>query len=259
MIKREYKKAFGYLLFLTIVLFFARDAFSDVTYSTSFPVNDGGPLRIAADREGNLYVTTQILSGAKVWRFDKDYNLVGYINDFQRPVGIAVDRAKRVFVGDYKKGSIGVYSSTGEFLFYLGSGQGEFGHPNDITVDSKGNIYVSDSTNNVVKVYDPDGTLRFTIGGYGTADGQMIFPTGITVDEYAQELYVVDHLNIRIEVFDLSGNFKRKFTSSYLLRPQGIAVSNGKVYVVDIYHSSVKVFDTLGNYITSIGIYGSGP
>lgn len=259
MIKREYKKAFGYLLFLAIVLFFARDAFSDVTYSTSFPVNDGGPLRIAADREGNLYVTTQTSSGAKVWMFNKYYNLLGYINDFQRPVGIAVDRAKRVFVGDYKKGSIGVYNNSGEFLFYLGNGQGEFGHPNDITVDSKGNIYVSDSTNNVVKVYDPDGTLRFTIGGYGTADGQMIFPTGITVDEYAQELYVVDHLNIRIEVFDLSGNFKRKFTSSYLLRPQGIAVSNGRVYVVDIYHSSVKVFDTLGNYITSIGIYGSGP
>ncbi len=121
-------------------------------------------------------------------------------------------------------------------------------------------MYVSDSTNNVVKVYSPDGALQFTIGGYGTADGQMIFPTGIFVDEYAKELYVVDHINIRIEVFDLyNGNFKRKFTSSYLLRPQGIAVSNGKVYVVDIYHSSVKVFDTDGNYITSIGVYGSGP
>lgn len=259
MIKREYKKAFGYLFFLAIILFFAQDAFSAVTYLTTYPVGDAGPLRVATDREGNISVTTQNLSGARVWRFDRDGNFIGYINDFQRPVGIAVDRGKRVFVGDYKKGSIGVYNSSGQFLYYLGSGEHEFGHPNDITTDSNGNVYVSDSTNNVVKVYSPDGALQFTIGGYGTADGQMIFPTGITIDEYAQELYVVDHLNIRIEVFDLNGNFKRKFTSSYLLRPQGIAVSNGRVYVVDIYHSSVKVFDTIGNYITSIGVYGSGP
>lgn len=259
MIRREYKKAFGYLLFLAIILFSAQGALSAVTYITSYPVGDGGPLRIATDREGNISVTTQNLSGARVWRFDRDGNFTGYIDDFQRPVGIAVDRANRIFVGDYKRGSIGVYSSSGQFLYYLGAGEHEFGHPNDIAVDSRGYVYVSDSTNNVVKVYSPDGTLQFTIGGYGTADGQMIFPTGIFVDEYARELYVVDHLNIRIEVFDLNGNFKRKFTSSYLLRPQGIAVSNGKVYVVDIYHSSVKVFDTTGNYITSIGVYGSGP
>lgn len=255
----RYYKRYALLLIFAIAFFFGRDAFGTVTYSTSFPVGDEGPLRIATDRVGNIYVTTKKLSGARVWRLDKDGNLLGYIDGFQRPVGIAVDRSNRVFVGDYKRGSVEVYSTLGVLLYSLGKGEGEFGLPNDIAIDERGYVYVTDSTNNVVKVYSSDGAFQFSFGGYGTADGQMIFPTGIAIDEYGKEVYVVDHLNVRIEVFDLNGNFKRKFTSSYLLRPQGIAVSNGKVYVVDAYHSSVKVFDTAGGYITSIGRYGSGP
>lgn len=258
-IKKEYKKVYPLLVILAVAILFAQGAFAAVTYSTSFYVGDGGPLRIATDRGGNIYTTTQSLSSAKVWLLSKDGSLTGYINDFERPVGIAVDRSGRVYAGDYKKGSVGVYSPAGKFLYYLGKGEGEFGHPNDIAIDRRGYVYVTDSTNNCVKVYSGDGQFQFSFGSYGSADGQMIFPTGITIDDFAQEVYVVDHLNIRIEVFDLNGNFKRKFTSSYILRPQGIAVSNGKVYVVDAYHSSVKVFDTNGGYITSIGIYGSGP
>ncbi len=119
MIKREYKKAFGYLLFLAIILFSAQDALSGVTYITSYPVGDGGPLRIATDREGNISVTTQNLSGARVWMFDRDGNFTGYINDFQRPVGIAVDRANRIFVGDYKRGSIGFTAVQGNSFIIL--------------------------------------------------------------------------------------------------------------------------------------------
>ncbi len=252
------RRVYIFFLIFTMFIFYSQDCLGGVTYQSSISVGDGGPLRIATDREGRIYVTTQDIYSARVWEFDSSGNFSGYIDDFKRPVGIAVDRSGKVYVGSYKKGSIGVYDRGGRFLYYLGQGEGEFGHPNDIATDSRGYVYVSDSTNNLVKVYSSDGTFQFSIGGYGSADGQMNFPTGITIDEYAQELYVVDHLNIRIEVFDLNGNFKRKFTSSYLLRPQGIAVSNGKVYVVDIYHSSVKVFDTNGNYITSIGVYGPG-
>lgn len=257
---KEYKKVYALLLIVTVALLFGQDALGAITYSNSFSVSDGDPMRIATDRQGNIYVSSiQTMTNTRVWKFSSNGNLLGYVNGFiGRPTGLAVDRANKVYIGDYKKGSVGVYSNSGNFLYYLGKGEKEFGHPNEILVDSRGFVYVSDSTNNLVKVYSQDGTFQFSFGGYGTADGQMIFPTGLAIDEYAQELYVVDHLNVRIEVFDLNGNFKRKFTSSYLLRPQGIAVLNGKVYVVDDYHSSVKIFDTVGTYIASIGIYGSG-
>ncbi len=231
------------------------------TYLASIPANIGEPARIAIDHMGFLYVS--IPESGKILKFSPDGSQVGTISGFQEPFSLAVSSTlNRVYVGDARNGSVGVVNADGTLLFNLGKGRGEFGIPGDIAVASDGSVYVTDSPNNVVKVYNPDGSFRVSFGGAGVNAGQMIFPTGVALDESNQEIYVVDHSNGRVEIFDFSGGFKRSFSrfgggSGKLTRPQGIWVSRGRVYVADSFQGSVAVFNANGTFIADIGQFGS--
>ncbi len=231
------------------------------TYLTSLPTNIGEPARIAIDSMGFLYVS--VPEGGKILKFSPDGSQIDSIGGFQEPFSLAVDSTlNRVYVGDAKDGRVGVVNAEGALLFNLGKGRGEFGIPGDIAVASDGSVYVTDSPNDVVKVYNPDGSFRISFGGTGIYAGQMVFPTGIAVDDSNQEIYVVDHSNARVEVFDFSGSFKRSFSrfgggSGNLTRPQGIWVSKGRVYVADSFQGSVAVFNANGTFIANIGQFGS--
>ncbi|TAN45589.1 MAG: 6-bladed beta-propeller [Nitrospirae bacterium] len=232
----------------------------------------GNPIRIAKDKAGLLYAT--VPADGKVLIYSQSGMLYNTIeSSFNKPVSIAVDDLNRIYVGDSSNGSVTVIDPTGKFLFKLGAGNGEFGLPSDIAIASNGKSYVVDSSNNRVKIYNNDGQ---SAGSFGiacvtpisgvpvcNAQGQFNFPTGIAVDDIAGEVYVVDSNNARVQVFDLSGSFKRSFGSfgdaaGQFSRPQGIAVAEGYVYVVDSYHARIQVYDLSGNYIMNIGSYGSG-
>jgi len=229
-------------------------------YLTSIATEHGEPARIAIDNTGFLYAS--VPESGLVLKFSPDGSQVGAIRGFLEPLGVAVNNQNRVYVGDIKDGSVKVIDPDGGILFSLGTGRGEFGIPGDIAIASDGTVYVSDSSNDVVKVYDPVGTFRFSFGGSGSSAGQMIFPTGVAVDDGNQEIYVVDHSNGRVVVFDFSGVAIRSFSGfgggdGQLTRPQGIAVSKGRVFVADAFQSSVVVFDRNGTYLGRIGQYGN--
>jgi DNA-binding beta-propeller fold protein YncE len=228
----------------------------DANYISSVAMPGETPIRIAADAKGILYVT--VPGEGKVLRFFQDGAPAGVIATSRQPLSVAADANGRLYVGDSLDGSVRVLSPDGSVLFSLGQGNGEFRMPGDIAVSSSGIIYVTDSQKNVVKTYNPDGTSRSSFGGYGAGNGQMIFPTGICVDDANSEVYVVDQTNNRVEVFDPNGVFQRSFGQGQLSRGQGITVAGGKVYVADAYLSTVKVFDTDGTVVASIGSYGSG-
>jgi hypothetical protein len=228
----------------------------NVNFLSSIPTNSGDPTRIAVDSTGIVYAA--VPSSGQVLKFSQDGATGGFIGGFTKPVSVAVDVSGRVYVGDYGDGSVSVISPAGKFLFRLGKGNGEFGVPGDIAVAGNGSVYVTDSKNSVVKVFASDGTSQFSFGSFGTAGGQMDFPTGIAVDDLNKEVYVVDHNNARVEVFDLQGSFLRTFGSfgsgdAQFTRPQGIYVVNGKVFVADAFQSTVKVFDTAGNAAGYVG------
>lgn len=63
---------------------------------------------------------------------------------------------------------------------------------------------------NTVQVYDASLSPSFTFGGTGSGDGQFNAVYGVS--NYSSELYCVDYDNRRVQVFDSSGNFIRKFS-----------------------------------------------
>jgi sugar lactone lactonase YvrE/4-hydroxy-3-methylbut-2-enyl diphosphate reductase IspH len=91
--------------------------------------------------------------------------------------------------------------------------------------------------------------------------GLFAFPQDLAVDS-ADNIYVTDYGNRRIQKFDNNGNFLQTWGvkgsgNGQFQVPSGIAIGNDFVYVVDNELNRVQKFDTSGKYITQWGSKGS--
>ena len=109
--------------------------------------------------------------------------------------------------------------------------------PCGVAVDEGGRIYVLEHRDHRVSVFQfsdgPDGPERpergftrmaHTIGGMGTADGELSYPQGVAVAHVKDggEVFVADTMNSRVSVFDRSGAFRRNI-GRMLPRPAHLA------------------------------------
>lgn len=125
------------------------------------------------------------------------------------PKGIAVDRRRQqVFVTDYGDPSVGISASVnvfdynGRLLKRLTEG---FGRPQGIAVDDN-NIYFVDAVMGQILVYDrsnyePNGT----IGTFGSAEGSLLLPMDLVLDEQAGKIYVTNNRMGRVASFAIPG------------------------------------------------------
>jgi len=58
-------------------------------------------------------------------------------------------------------------------------------------VDSSGNVYALDQDNNSIQKFNESGVFLTKWGSFGRGDGQLIYPTGIAVDD-SGNVYVTD-------------------------------------------------------------------
>ncbi len=119
-----------------------------------------------------------------------------------------------------------------------GSGaEGEnFNRPTDVAWDSNGNIYVADGYGNSrVAKYDRNGKWIKNWGSTGTGDGQFRVVHGIQIDA-ANNVYVADRDNRRIQVFDTEGTFKTQFRN--VGSPWAICISPGATQYLYVSNSN---------------------
>lgn len=162
------------------------------------------------------------------------------------------------------------YSHTIGMLALTGKG---FSNPVDIALGGKGVAFVINRSN---AFQAPQGAVRVTVvnyleqeylrqfGGFGTDEGQFIWPTSIAIDSKGN-VYVADEHRHDVQVFDNDGNYLRKIGEEgsgvgQLDRPSGLAVdSKDNLYVVDHMNNRIQVFDPSGKSIRTFGSAGSGP
>ena len=225
------------------------------------------PNGVHADREGRIYITDT--GFGMVMIFDQKEKApvtleAGGRSPFIKPVGVTTDPMGNIYVSDTANDKILVFDKERNFVKGLGM-KDEFKQPAGITVDPAGKrLYVVDTHKNQIAVLDLEsGDVVMTIGKRGREEGEFNFPSHIAVDPKGN-LYVVDTMNGRVQVFDPSGRFMRSFGKlgdgpGMFARPKGIALdSEGHIYVIDAAFNNVQIFNSEGQILMAFGGFGEG-
>lgn len=192
------------------------------------------PMGIALDTSGGIYVADEynhtirkvtpegeVTTLAGLAGVPGDDDKTGSDARFYFPVGIAVDSAGNVYVGDSSNHTIrkitpdGAVTTLAGLAGVPGSADGmgsdaRFNVPGGVAVDSMGNVYVADGLNYTIRKVTPTGVVT-TMGGLagvpGSADGtgsEARFsisgypsPASVAVDNIGN-LYVADPYNYTI-------------------------------------------------------------
>lgn len=197
------------------------------------------PQGIAADREGNFYITDQWDNKVKV--FDKQGKFVFAFGGFGEESGqfkaikaIAVDDKNGwIYVtdnyfptmfrgrsGEANQMRVQKFTKQGEFLLKFGDKKFKgmrlwppgfkyeypLDEPDGLAVDGKGNVYVLCSYSAEVKKYTHEGQLLAQWGKRGSDIGEFNDPQAIAIDK-EDNVYVADTENNRVQKFDSSGKF----------------------------------------------------
>ena len=183
-----------------------------------------GPVGIAVDKQGNVYVTDTW--NHRVEKFDAN-------GKFLTKWGYACD------IGTSACINAGFYG------------------PRGIALDSKGNVYVTDTGNKRVQVFDGNGTFLRAFGHLGSGQpdqkGDAAFdePIGIAVDQRTDTVYVADTHNKRVQKFDANGKYQGEFpVSGWQVQPGDepyIAVdADGNLFITDPPNKQVRKYTPAG-------------
>ncbi len=168
-----------------------------------------------------------------------------------------------------------IISAPVQFLWSATGDSTAFATPSDVDLDSLGNLYVVDTLNHRIVILDGNGNLAGVWGSLGADEGQFNFAwkenltadeadevaAGVAIDS-ADNVYVADVGNARIQKFDSSGGFLMQWntvsTDAGISQPYDLVVDGeGNVYTIDLEFFVTK-YDKTGNFITRWGGEGRG-
>lgn len=197
------------------------------------------------------------------------YSITGTgANELQSPVGVAVADDGRVFVVDFRKRRISVFTNNGRFLFSFNKTDGDVLRNPVHLVIRDGELWVTDRRHRTIFVYDLDGNFLREFDG-----GSDISWTPLALAFSPQgELRVTDVGSTnehRLLYFSEDGQrtgmvgqthqaLRLDDTPAGFYFPNGLAVAeDGRVYVSDGNNRRVQVFDAQGefqNFIDTSGV-----
>jgi len=241
------------------------------------------PYGVYSNGKGRIYVADSATGKIALFnKPEKKFEVIGRSGPGQltKAMGVVGDKSGNIYVTDARIRRIVVFNPKGQVINTMG-GQDVFVKPVGIALDEeRSRIYVADSYQHQIIALDMKGKILFRIGRSrkagkyhnGNADsawnrgynpGQFRFPTTIAVGKDGR-LIVVDSMNFRIQIFDHSGKFIKKFGSlgdgyGKFARPKGVAVdSQGNIYVSDAGFNNVQIFGPSGKLLLFFGSTGMG-
>jgi PKD repeat protein len=214
----------------------------------SFLVADSGNRRIQK-WENNHF---SLFAGPKV----HDINTVHMLSS------LSVDDDANMYVTDYLKNRIQIFSRTGSLIKQWGKqGQGpeEFNGPLSVHWHDSAHVYVVDFGNHRIQCFDHLGRYQFQWGSEGDAPGRLNYPTHLTTDA-SGDLYVVDTFNHRIQKFSSDGLYINSWgqLGSYAGQfryPLDIACDGkSRLFITDFGNNRIQIFDLQGRYLEHLKI-----
>ena len=206
---------------------------------------DGGPAAsaaikqaegVAVDSRGNIYVSDtgnnriRMIDATGIIKTVAGTGAAGFAGDggpaisakLNRPVGIALDAAGKLYIADCYNQRVRVVSSGGGITTLAGDGMpglsGDGGHamsaslrfPSGVSVTAAGTVYIADWHNQGVRVVNTSGTINTLAGtgvagfyGDGAAAGHagLRYPFGLTTDSKGN-IFIADSKNNRVRMIE---------------------------------------------------------
>lgn len=227
------------------------------------------PVKLASDDGNHLYVSDTESNSVFIYEHMRP---VAEIKDLDYPLGVTVDGAGLIYIGNMGRKNVEVYDRTGVKVKTIGDGS--IGMPNALAIGMDGKLYVADSIAKAIKVFAADGTFLLQFGQPGTGAGKFDLPIDIKaasrIGTDQEELYVADQAQNIIQVFNTQGTFLRTFGGllSYdkssqwhglFTRLQAVEIDHlGRLHALDSFNSRVQILDPVtGAFILSYGSYGN--
>ena len=173
------------------------------------------------------------------------------------PQGVAIhEESHQIFVANFLKNGVEIFSETGEFISQLGVGQ--LSNPCGIAIhgDSLYVICLYVSTVSQFSLIEMRHVRR--IGGEGSNNGQFNYPHQLTAD-LTGRVFIADCYNDRICIHDPDLNHLRNITHPSMSRPFDVKVSRDCLYVLCPNNNPCMLVLTLeGDMLHSLIIRGDG-
>ena len=165
-----------------------------------------GPLGIAIDRSGDIYVAdsgnNRIVKYSTGGVAKKAWGKQGMgRGELVYPTAVAVNSQNEIVVVD--RVHVQRFPPEGEVVAAWGkggTGDGELNRPLGLAVDAQNYIYVADTGNNRVQKFDLNGRFVAKWGSAGTGDGQMMGPVSVAVNNKGN-IFVLELENNRLQEF----------------------------------------------------------
>lgn len=231
----HFRVAASWMLVFSVGIVFAQrpqdNWYLEQTWTKTMAVTNGGlstPYGVAIGLDSRIYVGDQGAARIQVYLPDGTFsfaitNNFGAGESFSQPRGMITDANGNLYVADYARNAVFVFTANGAFIRKIGgvtgSGDGQLSGVIDVGVALSGEIYVLERGNSRVSVFDASGTYVRKWGSSGVLDGQLYGPRSLSVSPN-NEVYVcqdddgVGSSTSRytyLKVFSNNGVFLRKF------------------------------------------------
>jgi DNA-binding beta-propeller fold protein YncE len=171
---------------------------------------------------------------------------------FKNPRQVCIASDDFVFVAELGNKRVQVLTPRLDFHGFVGVGQ--LDGPSGVCADDDVIMVTEEDAHRISVFSRGDGALLRRFGSLGSGDGQLNYPRGLCFMSGHRHVAVADHLNHRVSVFSVEGEFVRHVGVGELSWSHGVACSAfDELVVADEGNKRVVVFSASGEVLHTMG------